>query len=178
MKKWICAAMALVLAVSMAACAGNDPQNETVKPTEKPSATEATKPSTDAPKPTDPTTNDGKFENKVLLDNDQISFTISGVQTDPTLGYSILLQVENKTGKDLKFSLEEVSVNGSRLEVSWAETIPAGQKINSKISFPEKSFTDNRIETVKSIEFTLRVFNEKDPAEEDTHKEHFTVNMQ
>lgn len=187
MKKIICATLALLMMLSMAACAGSNSNDETVKPTTpSTNATDATgKPGDSTNKPTDatdattaPTDGEGKFEEKVLVDNDKITFTVTGVKQDPIWGYTLQVFVENKTDKNLMFSLDDVSVNGFMVDPLWAESIAPGKKSNGEIHFSEKSFKDNGIESVEELEFTLRVYNEKDWSEEDVHNEKHTLKMQ
>lgn len=187
MKKIICATLALLMMLSMAACAGSNSNDETVKPTTpSTNATDATgKPGDSTSKPTDatdatttPTEGTGKFEENVLVNNDKITFTVTGVKQDPIWGYTLQVFVENKTDKNLMFSMDDVSVNGFMVDPLWAESIAPGKKSNGEIRFSEKSFKDNGIETVEELEFTLRVYNEKDWSEEDTHKEKFNLKMQ
>jgi len=184
MKKITCAIMALLMVLSMAACAASDAGQETAKPTE---GTAATKPSTGSTTPaTKPTTESTsapteatkEFEKQVLVDNDRITVTVTGVKMDPIWGYTLQVFLENKTDKNLMFSLADVSVNGFMVDPLWAESVAPGKMSNTEIHFSEKSFKDNGIETVEELEFVLRVYNEKDFTDEDIHNQKHELKMQ
>lgn len=187
MKKFTCAMMALLMVVSMAACAGNDAGQETAKPTEgttatKPSTgatTAPTKPTTESTTaPTDTTEATEAFEKQVLVENDQIAVTVTGVKTDDVWGYTLQVLLENKTDKSLMFSVDDVSVNGFMIDPLWAETVAPGKKSNAEIRFSPKSLQDNGIETVTDLEFVLRVYNDQAQNEEDLHNQKHELKMQ
>ena len=105
-----------------------------------------------------------------------LTFTITGIEEDALMGYTLKVFLENKTEKELMFTLEDTSVNGFMCDPFWAETVAAGKKSNTTISWFETDFQDNGIETVEDITFTLRVYDNDDWMADDILKEVFTVN--
>ena len=172
MKKTICAALAAILALSMAACAAKAPEAETTLPTVETTTgatTASTEVTTEAP-------TEAVFEEIVLADNENLTFKVTAVENDPIWGYTLKVFLENKTDKELMFSLDEVSVNGFMCDPYWAETVAPGKKSNTTISWFENTFAENGIETVEEITFTLRVYDSNDWLADDILNENFTVN--
>lgn len=173
MKKTISLALAALLSLSMAACGSSDsvttpPTTEAVTQVTTAPATEATTVET-----TEATT--AAFESIVLVDNEDITFSITGIEEDGLMGYTLKVFLENKTDRELMFTLEDTSVNGFMCDPFWAETVVAGKKSNTTISWFESDFQENGIESVEDITFTLRVYDNDDWMADDILKEVFTV---
>lgn len=175
MKKMICLIIAAVLVLALAACSSSS-QEETAQSTSP--STEDTAPETTVPETTVPETTapEETFEEIVLAENDDITFKITGVENDPIWGYTLKVYLENKTEKELMFSVDNVSVNGYMCDPFWASTVDAGKKANEDISFSESDFETNGIETVTDITFTLRIYDNNDWTAEDVFNDTFTVN--
>ena len=174
MKKTISLALAALLSLSMAACGSDDsgitpPTTEAVTQVTTAPATEATTVET-----TEATT--AAFESIVLVDNEDITFSITGIEEDGLMGYTLKVFLENKTDRELMFTLEDTSVNGFMCDPFWAETVVAGKKSNTTISWFESDFQENDIESVEDITFTLRIYDNDDWMADDILKEVFTVN--
>ena len=144
--------MAALLAASLTACGGNSqPETRPVPTTTAPPETvlETTLPAM-------------IFEETVLVDNESCTFTITAIEDSSTLGYTLKAYLENKTDRDLTFSLSGVSVNGFMCDPFWASTVSAGMKSNKNIRFTESDFLANEISQVTEIEFTLDVYDSND----------------
>ena len=110
---------------------------------------------------------------KVLVDNDVLSFIILEGETDATWGsFEIHAYLENKSDKDLYISWEDVTVNGTDIDPYFGITIPAGQKTVSEMMFGVNELQDNKIETVEEVAFTLRAAD--DTAGDELYKEAHT----
>lgn len=137
--------------------------------------TEATQPTTVAT--TAPTeTTAPQFETITLVDDENCTMTITGINPDGFLGYTLKVFLENKTDKELMFSLDEVSVNGYMCDPFWASTVSAGKKANEEISFLESDFETNGITEVTDITFTLNVYDSNDWTADNFVSQTFTVN--
>lgn len=173
MKKMIALIGAAALAVSMAACSASS-DGETAAPSTDSTTQSTTQATTEAT--TSPTTEPvEKFEEIVLVDNEQIVVKIIGVEDDPIWGYTLKVYLENKTDKELMFSVNDVSVNGFMCDPFWAETVAAGKRSNTSISWLVSDFEDNGIETVEDISFTLHVYDSNDWMADDIFNETITV---
>ena len=155
-KKILSLILACLLLLSLAACGGEGSGMQT---TTVPSATdeiineattEATDAATEAP-------TEAPFEEIVIVDNDDYTFSITDIAKESLWGYTIRVFVENKTNAEAIFSWDAVSVNGFMCDPFWAVSLPAGLKTNEDISFFQEDFDLNGITEVTDITFTLGV---------------------
>ena len=160
--------LALLMAVSLAACGGNDP-TETQAPSGSDLSTEATAVSeaTEAPR--------AEFPETVLVDDETCTVKLTAIEEDSIWGYTLKAYLENKTNIELTFSLEDVSVNGFMCDPFWAASVTPGMKSNEDISFLSSDFEMNDITTPTVIEFTLRVHDANDYTADDLVKQVFTI---
>lgn len=177
-KRILAMSAALALTLSMAAC-GKAESETTVLPsgTTSPSATtqpsQTTQPST-VPQ-TEPVTEPAESE-IILADDDNCTVKVTGFDEAGLLGFDVKVFLENKTEKNLMFSLSDVSVNGFMIDPFWASSVAAGKKANETVTFLESDFKTNGIEAVEEITFTLRVYDNDNWTDEDLVKQTFTVN--
>lgn len=152
MKKLICAGLAAALILMLPGCRGNA-GSETSTPSTETNATEATsRPS---------------FQGLVLVDNETATVKVTTIDESNFWGYTLKVFLENKTDKELMFTVDSVSVNGFMCDPFWATTVAPGMKANEEISFSESDFAANGIEAVEEIQFTLRVYDSEDFLAED-----------
>lgn len=151
-KKFTSATVAALLAASMAACGGTS-EPETHPAASTTSSTETT---------LETTLPSIIFEETVLVDNEHCTFKITAIEDNSIWGYTLKASLENKTDKDLMFSLSNVSVNGFMCDPVWAASVSAGMKANESIRFSDSDFIANSISQVTDIEFTLDVYDSND----------------
>ena len=179
-KKFLVMGTALVLTLSLAAC--GKAEGETSVPsgtTTAPSVTTQPSVTTEPTETTIPETtgeSEVAFEELVLVDNEDCTFKVVGIEENGMFGYGVKVFLENKTDDNLMFSVSDVSVNGFMIDPFWASTVAAGKMANEQITFLESDFETNGIEKVDEITFTLRVYDNDDLTEEDVLKETFTIN--
>ena len=165
--------LALTLVFALAACNSSAESEITTDPTKN--DTQATDP-TDAPtEQTKPEETDPEFEEQVLVDDENCTVKITAMDDDSIWGYAINVYLENKTDMELMFTVEDVSVNGFMCDPFWAASVAAEKKANEQIGFSKDDFEKNRIETVKEITFTLRVYDNGDWLADDIFNQTFTV---
>lgn len=181
-RKVILSTVALLIAVLLCACnpvAEDQTTGSTKPPIQRPPAKPSTSsPSVSTPAATVPPTSqpaENTFEEIVLADNDDILFKITGVENDPIWGYSLNVYIENRTEAELMFSIDDVSVNGFMCDPFWADSVTAGKKSNSSISWFESNFAENGITDVEEIVFTLRVYDCNDFTADDVLLQTFTI---
>lgn len=166
-KKVLSAVLALALIFSFAACSSDSSQEtSSVKPSEN---------TTTKPAPTTKPQEEPKFQETVLVDNDDLLFKITAIVNDPIWGYTLKAQMENRTDKDLMFSLNAVSVNGFMCDPFFAATVTAGMKANKDISFSKDDFKAIGIEAVTDVTFTLRVYDSDDVTDDEILEEVFVI---
>lgn len=171
MKKTFCVwLLVTAMALSMAACAA-DPSGETGTGStplpQKGTKPEVTTTTTTAAAP--------DFPETVLVDNEKILFKITAIENDPIWGYTLKAQIENRTDKDLMFSLNDASVNGFMCDPFFAVTVTAGMKANKDISFSTDSFEQIGIAQVTNITFELRVYDSQNIMDDEILEEDYTI---
>lgn len=152
---------ALALVLSLAACGEVPSTNETLNPSVSVSEPQQTQAS--------------EFSPLTLVDNDQFTVKLTGIDPKGFWGYTLKVFIENKTDRELMFSTEDVSVNGFMCDPYWAASVAAGKKANEEISFSEGDFSKNGIESVEEIVFTLSIYDSNDILADDLFKQTFTV---
>lgn len=160
-KKVIVTALTVMLTLSLAACAPASETGTSAAPT-------TTIPATT--KPEAPT-----FKEIVLADNADVTVKITSIEEDAIFGYTLKVFLENKTDKELMFTVDDVSVNGFMCDPFWAQSVAAGKKSNSSLSWLSSSFEENGIELVEEISFTLRVYDSDDFLAEYVFEKTFTI---
>ena len=166
-KRFFVTLSAFALLIPLAAC-GAAPSTEETGTATEPSASEST-PSTEETK------QEEKFTPLTLVDNDQVTVTISDVEEKGFWGYTLKVFLENKTDKQLMFTTDAVSVNGFMCDPFWATSVAAGKKANENISFSESDFEKNNIKSVEEIVFTLRIYDSNNWLADDVLEETFTI---
>lgn len=165
-KKILSATIAALLTAALAACGSSPSAPETTIPSASLPTTEAT---AEATMPA------AIFEETVFVDDENCTFTITSIEADSIWGYTLKAYLENKTDKELMFSLRNVSVNGFMCDPFWATTVTAGMKSNEEISFSRESFSANGITAVTDIEFTLEVYDSIDWAADHLVSDTFSI---
>ena len=94
---------------------------------------------------------------KVIVDDENVLFVIYGVKEDSFWGPALDCYVENKTEDRISFSWDNVSVNGSVLDVYWAEEVPAGAGRYRDLVIDDAEFEDLGITGIENVGFDLTV---------------------
>lgn len=110
---------------------------------------------------------------KVIVNNDQLTFIILGSTDDNIWGYTLNCFIENKTDVAMMISWDDVSVNGFMIDPFWAETVAPGMRSYAQISFSTSQFEENAITEVENIEFTMRAYDSNNWSADDFVKESF-----
>ena len=76
----------------------------------------------------------------VLVDDENCTMKLVSISPDNDWGYTWNVFMENKTDKNLMFSLDNVSINGVMCDPFWASIISAGKKSNEEISWMTEDF--------------------------------------
>lgn len=174
MKKLISMALAAAMVLTFAACAASSDSETSVPTTE--GTTGSTTIGTTETQTTQTTEPTDAFQPIVLVDDENVTVKITGIEEDALWGYTLKVYLENKTDKELMFTVDDVSVNGFMCDPFWATTVAAGMKANQQISFSDSDFDKNGIETVESIVLTLRAYDNKDWMADDIFNDTFTLN--
>ena len=174
LKKMLCLLLAVTVLVACAACGVPAEENpvadnkETVPATqEKEEPTQKVEEEAPAPEIT--------FTEQVLVDDENCTVKITGIEDDSIWGYTLKVYLENKTDLELMFSVDGVSVNGYMCDPFWGSSVTAGMKSNEEISFSAEAFERNGITTPTDIQFKLRVSDYNDWMAEPLVDQEFAV---
>ena len=173
-KKTLSVITILALVFALVACSsagadvetGTDPIVTTTAPLQTTVPTTIVQPETTAP----------VFKEITLVDDENCTVTVRSIDPDSLFGYTLNVYLENKTDKELMFSVDKVSVNGFMCDPFWASTVSAGKKANEQISFSKSDFETNGIKEVTDISFTLNVYDNADWTADYLVEKTFTVN--
>lgn len=172
-KKLLTALAALTIAAGMTAC-GSKPA-ATVPTQTATSATQQTQ-ATQAPTTAPVETTAPQFQEIPLVDDANCTVILKSIDEENLFGYTLNVFLENKTDKELMYTVDSVSVNGFMCDPFWATTVAPGKKANAQITFMESDFETNGITEVQDITFTLKVYDSNDWTADDLVLETFTVN--
>ena len=174
-KKAIAALLVILLSVSMAACTSATAPSASAPTTSGTGSTTGSAPTTTTTTPATTKPEEPTFEEIVLAENDNITVKITAIEENSIFGYTLKVFLENKTDKELMFTVDDVSVNGFMCDPFWATSVAGGKKSNSSIFWSESNFEENGIEEVEEITFTLRVYDSNDILADDLLEKDFTI---
>ncbi len=115
------------------------------------------------------------LKNQAVISNDNVSFTVKKISDNSLLGTDMQVILENKTEKNLMYSIDNVAVNGFSVEPFWATSVSAGKKAVSTITFYTSDIEKYGITSLDEIEFTLRIYNEDDWMEDDVLNQKYII---
>lgn len=115
------------------------------------------------------------FRETTLVDDENCLFRVTAIDPEGSGGYTLNVYLENRTDKNLMFSLDGVSVNGFMCDPYWAAGVSAGMKVNETVSFPKEALARNGTGEVTQISFTLTVYDSDDWTAPRLVEEEFTV---
>lgn len=111
------------------------------------------------------------FEELTVVDNDQCSIKIIGVDPDNFWGYSVKVELENKSqDTTYMFSVTDAAVCGIQTTPLFATEVTAGKKAVDDIIFLDTDLTDNGITAYTDIELFFRVYDNDDWSADDIAK--------
>lgn len=173
MKRLILTALCICLMLSLTACSGKpEPTEPPAAPTAAPTSPMETIVPTAAPTeaPVDNTLSD-----LTLADNDHCRFTVTGTEYNEHLGLQVHVLCENKSGRPLMFTWNNVSVCGFMYDPMWAEEVAAGKQVHSTIGIDTYALERIGVDNVEEISFTLFVQDSEEFMNEPVVNEGFTV---
>ncbi len=112
----------------------------------------------------------------VIIDNDYISVTVIGSETNEYGEYVVNMFLENKSDKDFMINAEDVSVNGFMADPYYGEFLYAGNSVFSSMCWADTTLEDNDITDVEDIEFIFKVCDANDWLTDDYVNEKITIN--
>lgn len=182
MKKIMALLLTFMLLLSLTACGGSSasdhstsaPQTDDDTASLQAQSSEVQQDSND--KEDDDKTEDKKeellFTEMVAVDNDECMIKITGIDQDNLWGYTLKVQLENKsTEKTYMYSVERAAINGVQCDPLFATEVAAGKKANDDISFINSSLEENDVGEYTDIELSFRVYDSNDWMADEVAKE-------
>ena len=111
----------------------------------------------------------------VLVDNEDVFFAITGVETSEHLGMQLHVECVNKTGRALIFSWDMVSVCGYMYDPLWSVEVDAGKHAVDAIELDTYALEKMGVLSVDEVTFTLRIFDSENWMEAPLVQQTFTV---
>ncbi len=149
--------LTLGVLLSLAAC--GETEAPTV-PATTPATAAPTEPQPTAPPATEPSAYTA--ENMELVNDEHVTFTVTRFVENAHLGLEMHVCCENKTDKNLMFSVDGVSVCGVMHDPFWATEVAAGKKANSILYFDTFALAQQGIPSPDEITFNLSVSDSED----------------
>ena len=112
------------------------------------------------------------FEEIVVVDNDDCTIKITGVDPDNMWGYTVNAYFENKSAdKTFMFSVTSAAVNGVEADPFFAAEVAAGKKSNEEITFTNSELEKNGVGDFTDIELNFSVYDSNDWMADDITEE-------
>ena len=115
------------------------------------------------------------ISDKVLVNNAECAFTITGVDSDNIWGPALNVLCRSKTDKELTFTVASASVNGYMIEPIWFISVPAQSSETSQILFESEQLDRCGIEALDEVEFILRIYDTDNMTAGNIVEDTFTV---
>ena len=164
-KKVLAAALAGVFAFSLAACGSSDSSSSSSSGDGSAAGETAEEETTEESASEEEIT----FESLTVMDNDDLSIVITGIEADKNWGFTLDAEIENKTS-DTSFWIFDgyAYVNGVYFDPIFSDTVTAGNSAVEEIDFTgdsiwengENSLEENGIETITEMEIVFLVAND------------------
>ena len=154
MKKFLALILALCMCLSLVACAGDPPVEDTTPPDT--TITDTTNPSEDE------SVVDVVFSPVTLVSNDRVIFKVTSepYRDDFWDAYTVDVYVENPTDKTIYVAMVETSVNDCMIDPYFTIEIAEGKKADETFSFMKEDLDRNNItESIDKIAFKLAIYD-------------------
>ena len=117
-----------------------------------------------------------QFEQTGSLNNDKCSLSIIGIEPENLLGYTIKVNLENKSqDTSYQFTIESAAINGIQCNPGFIQEVSAGQNIDVDISFPTIVLEENGIHDFTDFQMIFRVIDSQNAKEQIIAREMFHV---
>lgn len=102
---------------------------------------------------------DVTVDQQVLVDQDGVKVTLTGMDLDGFWGPEFDLTVENSGSQNLMVVAEDVSVNGVMTNPAFGSEVAAGKTANEKMNIFSSDLEKAGIETLQTVELSFRAFD-------------------
>jgi hypothetical protein len=123
----------------------------------------------------EPVVYDHGFSETTLASTDAVTVIAKDFGTESLFGPALVLYLENNSDKTLRYSLDDVSVNGFMCDPYWSSGVMPGKKEYSYVSWMSSTLEENDITAIETIEGTLRIYDSDDWGADDVFNETVTI---
>lgn len=102
---------------------------------------------------------DVSISEQILLDQDGLKITATGIEDDSILGKGIKLLIENNSDKNLGVGCNALIVNDYMITDLFSTTVAAGKKANEIMYMSSSSLEAAGISNIGQIEIFFHIFN-------------------
>lgn len=95
----------------------------------------------------------------ILVDNDQVSMTLTDYDPDGDFGPAFTAKLVNRTDKDVFFDLHDIAVNNVMCDPFWGETVSAGETVMSEIYWTEEDLQAAGVNYIQSVAGELSIWD-------------------
>ena len=111
-----------------------------------------------------------------LVDDEYLTFIIIDTYVDNIWGYTLKVYLENKTtDKEIMYSLNDIIINGYKINALWAKSLPSETKALSEIQLSSTDMEASGITTVDKIEIYTRIYDNNDWFADEFINDKFTI---
>lgn len=103
----------------------------------------------------------GELEEQILVDEEDIRITATGLE-DTWMGPALKVLIENNSDTDLTFQTRATSVNGYMIDTMFSPDVAAGKKANDEITLSASEMEAAGIDQIADIETIFHVFTTED----------------
>lgn len=96
---------------------------------------------------------------EVAYNADGIKIVVKGLKEDSILGPSIVVFVENTSGKSVTVQTRDVSINGFMVDPMFSTDVIVGKRAIDGITFLTNELEDNEITKIESTELSFHIFD-------------------
>ncbi len=168
MKKLLFCTIALVLALSLAACDFSmigemeTPSDVEVGGVDAPDNKSESGENSEGAGHPQPSQTEVAIEQTVLLNEAGVKITAKSLSMDEILGPEIKLLIENNSGKDLTVQCRNASVNGYMVDTLMSVDVANGKKANDSITFMSADLEACGITDIADMEFSFHIYTSAD----------------
>ena len=104
---------------------------------------------------------DVTVEEQVIVDQDDVKITVTGISEHDIWGQQLDLVIENGTESDLRVTLEYLTVNNYMMTDLFVPSVAAGKNSNETLSLSDTGLEKAGIGDIAEITFAIRVYEEE-----------------
>ena len=112
------------------------------------------------------------FDSLTVVDNDECSIVITGIDPDGMWGYTLDLELENKSeDKTYMFAVQDTYANDVEVSGIFASEVAAGKKAIESMYFSTTTLEENGVGDITDIEISIHVYDSDDWSSDDVADE-------